>query len=713
MQAMEAAPFPAEQGLSPAVQPFLVDAEYPSWSRMTVEGGVAASRQALAMARESLAAIAAVEPAAATFENTFLAYSRVRTGLRRAQGFMYHLSAVLDSEERRKAGAILAPELAAFQAEQLANARLWAVLKHAAAQPWVQQLSPARQRFVQQTMEQFTDAGVDLPADKKARKAAIEKEISQLTLTYDRNLMDSTKAWQWVVRDKAQLAGMSAAWLEAAALAAQEQGHGEGAWLLTADNISCIVPVLRDCTVEATRKKCWEARCSIGATGEWDNAPVIARIMELRLELARLLGFSTFAELRNHRRMVGSGEAALAFVDEMMQKLKPAFDAECAALLRYVSRCKGEPVSAINPWDTAFYSGKYAAEIYRFDAESLRVYHEEGNVLRGMFAIFSRLLGVSFTELPTICLQPGQTCPEGRVEVWHPDVKLFAVSDTATGARLGSLYMDLYARKGKRAGAWMMPMRIGEPGRDARPRQPHLAAIVADMSAPAADGTTLFSHYDLYTLFHEFGHAMHLMCSDTELQAQGGTAVDSDFVELPSQLFENWIWNPEGIATYAFHYRTGEPMPEKLVQDLCRSRYFMPATQHMSQLSFARIDLEMYLHYPEKFRGQDIDAVSREILKPWSMATTADSPCRLRNLFHCISGPYPAGYYSYKWAEVLSADAFSRFRAEGLLNPATGAALRKAILSQGNSRPATELFRDFMGRNPNPDALLRSQGLLP
>ncbi len=694
--------------------PFFQDMPYPAWSQMTPQQGIADTRAALALAYQRIEGICNIKPEEATFENTFLALNLASDELGQVQGYMHHLASVMDNEELRNAQESLISELNEFDARLIANDRLWAVIKNAAAQPWVKELSPAKQRFVQQTVDSFVDGGADLSAEKKVRKAAIEEELSKLTLQFAKNVLDSTNAWKFLVTNKEELAGMSDDWMAKAQEDAKACGFGseeKPAWLITQDYTS-VGPVLRDCEVAQTRKMCWEGQATIGAVGEWDNAPVVARVMELRRELAELLGFRTYADLTTHRRMVGGGDNAMAFIDNMAEKVLPSFREECNQILEYVSKLKGEQVRFLDPWDRRYYLNKMSQEMYQFDPEELRPYHKADNVVSGMFSLYGNLLGVSISEVPTICLEPGSPCPEGFVEVWHSEVKLFKVTDNKTGAHLGSFYMDLFPRASKRAGAWVMPMRYGAAGKDGAPHGPHLAALVGNLSAPTEDKPALFSHYDVQTIFHEFGHMMHCMLGDTELQAHCGTSVSWDFVELPSQLFENWTWYPEGIAQYARHYETGEPVPAELVTKLQKSRYFLPATDNMGQLCYGKLDLEMHMNYDEKFKGKPLDLATAQLLDDWRLPMSVQAPSFMRHLTHCINGGYSAGYYSYKWAEVLSADAFTRFRKEGLLNPATGAAFREAVLSQGDSKSAAEVYRDFMGRDPNPDALLETQGLI-
>lgn len=705
---------PAQVQTAQNEHPFFQDMPYPAWSQLTPEQALKDARVAIKRVYARIDAICQIKPEEATFENTFLALADASRELDQVQGYMHHLSSVMDSPEMREAQKELLPELNQLSADINSNEQLWTVIKSAAAQPWVKQLSPQKQRFVQQTVDSFRDSGADLSPEKKARKAEIQAEMSELTLTFAKNVLDSTNAWELIITDPAELDGMREDWMAAAAEDALKHGYGtpeKPAWRITLDYTS-YGSVLSDCTVEATRKKCWEGQNTIGAGEQYDNAPIVARVMVLRRELAELLGFGSYADLKTMRRMVGGGANAMAFIDGMMEKLKPAFEAECQQVLDYVSAKRGEKVTAINPWDRRFYLTQMAKEQYNFDPETLRPYQECNRVITGMFNTFGPLYGVSYEEVPTACLKPGETCPEGAIEVWHPEVRCFKVIDTATGNHLGTFYLDLFPRATKRAGAWVMPLRYGEPAHDGKPHAPHLACITANLTPPTADKPALFSHYDVETLYHEFGHMMHCMCGDTELVAHCGTSVTWDFVELPSQIQENWTWEPEGIAQYAFHYETGEPIPAEMVQKLNASRYFLPATDIMSQLCVGKLDLEMHINYAEKFEGKDLDVASNELLRPWRIPMTVDATSIMRHLTHCINGGYAAGYYSYKWAEVLAADAFTRFKKEGIMNPETGAAFRKTILSVGDGKPAAEAYRDFMGRDPNPDALLEAHGLI-
>ncbi len=697
--------------------PFLSTGLYPQWSRLTPKQALNDIRFALACAMDCVDAVCAVAPGEETYENTFATYERVDDVLYGAYGLFRTLCSVMDSPEGRAVQEELLPQIAEFSSSVIANERLWEVIKRAGSAPWVQELSAEKQRYVQQVVDAFRESGADLPPEGKARQAAIMQELSQLTDRYSKNILDATAAWQLVIDDPAELDGCSPAWMEAARAAAAEKGlssEAEPRWLVTLAYTS-VGEVLRNCHVEQTRRKCWEGQCAIGKGGEYDNEAIVARVMQLRCELASLLGFETYADLTTAHRMVPNGRAAMSFIDGLMQRLKPAFERECADLLAYASaRRGGEEVKALAPWDRRYLMHQRSKELYSFDPEQLRPYFPADRVVKGLFSIFEGMYGIAIAELPTACVKPGEACPEGHIEVWHPEVRLFKVTDAATGAHLGSFYMDLFPRPVKRAGAWVQPMKYGEPASKGQPHAPHLALLAGNLSPAAGEGEpALFSHYDLQVIFHEFGHMMHCMLGNTEVKSHMGTSVAWDFVELPSQMLENYTWSPEGLALIAGHYETGAPIPAELVEKLRASQYYLPATNMMSQLCIGKLDLEMHMNYAQKFEGRPLDEATDALLEPWRIAFTEKSPSLMRNLSHCISGGYAAGYYSYKWAKVLSADAWTRFEKEGILNPAVGRSFRKCILEQGDSRPAGELYRDFMQRDPDPDALLRAAGLLP
>lgn len=693
--------------------PFFDASATPAWHLLTPEQAEKDIPCALQRAKERIEAIAAVtEP---TYENTFGALQYFDRELDTATSLMSHLSSVMDSPAQRAAEQKLMPQVAAFQSSIVLNERLWNVLKRAAALPWVHDLDPERKRFVELTMDNFKTCGADLPADRKARLAEIHQELELLTQKYAQNVLDSTNAWQLVLTDEKEVAGMPESWLRTARLQALDKGYGtpeKPCWLVTLQNTSS-GPVMKFNENESVRRQVYEAMESVGYEGKFNNEQLVRRVITLRREMASILGFANYADLTTHDRMAGSGTRAMSFIDDLHAKVKPAFDREVNELLAFIGEKTGRKTETIDPWSRAYWMEKLRAEKYDFDTESLRPYYEAGHVFDGMFAIFSQLYGIRIAERPARCgALTADDRARGVVEVWYPGVRFFEVTDARDGRLLGSFYMDWFPRATKRGGAWMIPMHVGHAADGIEPRVPHMAAICGNLTPPSGDRPALFSHYDVETAFHEFGHLLHVLLSDTKIKALGGTSVAWDFVECPSQINESWTWEPETTRLFSRHYKTGEPMPPELLSKLLASRNFMSASKFMGQLSVGKVDLEMYMHY-DRYEGLSLDKAEEKILDGYVMPYSAPRHALLYNLTHIITGGYSAGYYSYKWAEALAADAFTRFRKEGLLNPETGRAFRETILSKGNTAPASELFRRFMGRDLNPDALLEKCGISP
>lgn len=686
---------------------------YPAWSAMTPKQAILDTEAAVLLAEQHILALCKLEPQQMTFENTFEAYGEAVAELEQTQQYLHHLIAVKDDRTLQQVQAYLMGALTQFDAKLMQNDQLWQVIKTASEQPWVQQLSPEQKRIVDQTVLHFIHSGAALNDAQKKRKAEINLQLGQLAMRYGRNVQEATAAWSLLITDPAELRGVSPARMAAAEAEARARGLStpeKPAWLITL-NAGMAMDVMATCNVAETRRKCWEGTKAPGAGSKYDNAPIIAAMMQLRHEYAQLIGYKNYADMKAATRMMKDGQAALDFVDAMMRELKPAFDKENALLLEYMSQLKNEQVTQLDPWDERKYASMMAGERYAFNTASVRPYFPKQQVIDGLFSLCSKLFGVTYRELPSTYLEPGQTLPQGYAEVWHPDVRLFAVYDTQSGQHLGSFYLDLHPRKGKRPGAWCMPLRMGQSTPDATVAEPHLSALVANFGSAAPGQPVLFSHPEVQIFFHEFGHMMHYMLGRTRYMRHCSPAVEWDFAEMPSQLLENWAWEPEALSSFAYHYHTGEAVPQEYLQKLAASRFFMPATNHMRSLCIAKLDLELHMNYAEKFAGKDLDAVAAEMLAPYTAPFSVQAPCIMRNLLHCFQGGYAAGYYTYKWSETLSTDAFLRFKKDGIFNEQTGAAYRKAILEKGASKPARDIYRDFMGRDVDPDALLKYQGL--
>ncbi|HEX9782644.1 MAG TPA: M3 family metallopeptidase [Opitutaceae bacterium] len=684
--------------------PFLENDFLIRWSQLTpvhVEPDISL---ALERARQRVDEIAAVDAEAATYENTFLALERATEELNRAWGAVSHLSSVCDSAPLREAYNRMLPRVSEFHSRIPLNPVLWKALKAFAAKPGAQSLEGVHRRLFDETMLDFRQHGADLPPEKKERLEEVQKELATLTQKYSENTLDSTNAWELVVEDEARLAGLPASAREAARRNALSKGHGtdeQPKWRFTLHQPS-LEPFMTYLDDDALRRQMWEGSISIGSKEPWNNAPLITLVLELRRERAALLGKENFADLVLERRMAHDGATALRFIEEMHEKIRAPFLKECAELEAYKAAKTGRPAEALEPWEVAYWSEKLRRERYDFDDEELRPYFPIDRVIDGLFRICERLFGLVIRD------------NTAGAETWHPEVRVYDLFDADGDRQLGTFYADWHPRESKRSGAWMNYLITGGPQPDGR-RLPHLGLICGNLTAPVGDKPALLNHREVETVFHEFGHLLHHLLGEVEIKSLNGVNVAWDFVELPSQIMENWCWERESLDFLARHHETGEPIPDVLFQRMKAARNFRAATIAMRQLAFGRMDLELHMN-PERFLGgADIESELRALLKDYLVPTRTPSPTIVRRFGHLFADPvgYAAGYYSYKWAEVLDADAFTRFLHDGIFNGETGQAFREHVLSRGNSEEPMVLYKRFMGRDPDPVALLVRSGLLP
>ena len=673
---------------------------------MTPEQALTDTRAAIDEARAQLEAIATVAPGTATFENTFLAWYEAGQNLKQVTNYVFHLHTVLGKKDMQQMMSRIMAEATAYKAEGLHATRIAQVLRESANAPWVKELSPARQRFVQQTLQSMNDSGLFLTPEQQTRKAAIEKELSQLGFRFTAYVQNARHQWQLLIRNPAELAGMPRSWMQMAEGGGKQVSNdGQPAWLINLTTVPA-APVLRYCTVAETRRKCWLGTTSAGTDRAYDTEPIIKRILELRHELATILGYANFADMQASRRMMGCGQKALDFINDMLQKSKPAWDAYVAAELKRFSQACGKELTEVNPWDVEYLNRHLPPERSSFNINVITPYLQINKVVEGLMNIWAGLLNLHIQELPTVCLKPGESPKPGVVETWHPDVRCFSVKDAVTGKHLGSFYMDILARPHKRTQAWCLPLRDGNPKSDGSLGEPHLAALMANFTPPQPGNPHLLNHGELYMLFHEFGHMMHMMLGHGELRAHCTAEVERDFAEMPSQLQESWIWEPEALATFTCHYATGEPLPDHLAQQLANTRGTNPIEMHIRMLCASKLDLELHMHYHDKYKDRPIDEVAQEILGPWLFPYTEQPPSEIRTLTYTMAEGYAAALYTYIWSEMLAADAMTRFKKEGVLNPSTGADYRRCILERGSSIPAMQQIRDFLGREPDSAALI-------
>jgi len=676
--------------------PYLSRDVRPPFDRMSAGSLAAGVNEAVERAERELEALVALR-APRTFDNTLGALDDLIERVSRAFGFARHLTQVNSSPELRKAYNEVLPSYSAFMAKLPTHPGLWRAVQAYAETDEARALDGVRERHLRKTVQEFRRAGAELPAAERERAQELRIELTQLSTRFSENVLDATNAFEMIIRDEAELAGLPASVVARARAAAE--ARGEEGWRFTLQAPS-YRPFMKFAAERERRRQMYEAYSDRAAGGDHDNRPIIGRILAARRELARLLGFDDFADLILEDRMLKSGAEAQAFERDLAARTLPHFRKEVADLERFARDELG--LASIEPWDLAYVSEAMRRQRYAFDEEALRPYLPLDSVLEGIFSVAERLFGVR--------VEPVADAP-----TWHDDVSVYDLLDDG-GVQVGSVYLDLYPRESKRDGAWMNPMVTGGPvvaagaaGGDGQATAfaPHVGAIAANVTPPAEGERALLTHDEVTTLFHEFGHLLHHVLGKVEVPARGSLgSVAWDFVELPSQLMENWCWEREGLDLFARHEDTGEPVPEDLYRALAGSRAFLGASSQMRQLSLGTVDLALHVDYDPDVGGDPI-AFGQHLMEPFNLRPEFAHTQFLASFSHIFAGGYASGYYSYKWSEVLDADVFSRFQAEGIFNRETGRAFVDAVLARGDSEDPEVLFRRFMGRDPDPEALIR------
>ena len=684
--------------------PFLETAFEIHWSQLTPEHVVPAIDRLLTEAQVAIDEIAARDLKAVTFENTFLALEQATEPLNRAWGKVTHLQSVADSPALREAHNAMLPKVSAFFARIPLNAALWERLRAFWNTPAADELTGVQRRYLEETVADFRQQGADLPVEKRARFEALQSELAQLTQKYSENVLDATNAWELIVEDEARLAGLPDHAKAAAQRSAEAKGRGTAekpAWRFTL-HMPSQEPFMTYLEDGDLRREMWTAAIAVGAKEPHDNTPLVPRILALRAEKATLLGKGNFADLTLERRMAKSSATALAFVEDMIARAQTAFGHECQELEEFKARTLGASIGRLAPWELAYWAEKLRKVRYDFDEEALRPYFPMDRVIAGLFELAGRVFGLRIAERPP-----------GSAEVWHPEVKFYEMHDAAE-RHVGSFYADWHPRESKRGGAWMNYLITGGPRPDGT-RAPHLGLICGNMTPPVEGKPALLTHREVQTIFHEFGHLLHHLLGEVEIKSLNGVNVAWDFVELPSQIMENWCWEREGLDLFARHHESGAPIPEAMFTKMIAARNFRSACAVMRQMAFSKMDLLLHAR-PELVARHpgDIEVIARAAIADSLIPTEPPAPTIVKRFTHLFSDPvgYAAGYYSYKWAEVLDADAFTRFQKEGVFNRKVGAAFVDHVLSRGNAADPAELFRGFMGRDPDLAALLKRCGLV-
>jgi oligopeptidase A len=612
--------------------------------------------------------------------------------LGRAWGQVAHLHAVLDSPELREAYNANLPKVTQYWTELGQNQALFEKYRQLADSTDFALLSAARRRIVENALRDFRLGGAELPADKKARFAAIQEELARLGAKFSENLLDATKAFSIVVDEK-RIAGIPRDVLDAAREAAQKDGKDGWKFTLHAPSYLPVMQYADDRALRQTMYRESVTRASEFGRPDWDNTPLIARIVELRREAAGLLGYRNYAEVSLVPKMAESPEQVLAFLEDLARRARPFAEKDVAELREFARRSLG--LDPLESWDVAYASEKLRVSRYAFSEQEVKQYFPEEVAIQGLFRVAETLYGVRISA--------------ASARAWHEDVRFYELRDAA-GQLVGQFYMDLYARDTKRGGAWMDDA-IARRRKGASVQTP-VAYLTCNFSRPVGERPALFTHDEVLTLFHEFGHGLHHLLTRVEdLGVSGINGVEWDAVELPSQFMENFCWEWEVLRHMTRHVDTGAPLPRELYDKMVAAKNFQSGLAMLRQLEFAIFDMRLHDDFvPGAGRGalELLEEVRNRIavLRPPSYN-------RFPNSFsHIFAGGYAAGYYSYKWAEVLSADAYSLFEEQGVLDARAGQRFRDEILAVGGSRPAADSFRAFRGREPRVDALLRHNGMI-
>lgn len=702
--------------------PFLREDFHARWSELRPEHIVPDLRQALERAGCAVDLLCGIDRSKLTFASVIEGLEDATAPLDHAFSLLTHMDSVDNTPELRKAYNEILPEVIAFHSGLALNESLWDLLKTYASTEDARGLDAVRARALDETMFGFRQSGADLPPDKKEELRALDIELAKITQTYSENVLDSTNRFELVIDDENRLAGLPPSAMEAARASALEKGYGtedQPQWRFTLKAPS-MIPLMEHVHDEEIRRQVWQASALVGSEEPNDNSKLVWQILRLRQQKAELLGKPHFAVLVLERRMAKHGNAALGFVEDLHRRTRDSFQREVIDLQEFKAETLGRPTDLLEPWEVAYWAERRRRALYDLDEEELRPYFPIKPVLDGMFRLAEMLFDVRFRERETVVVKEPASAParslnpddDGPVEVWDSEVRFYELHDHQ-GVHLGSFYADWHPRDGKRAGAWMGSLRTGRPPSGDRDREPHLGYICGNMTPPVNGRMALLTHDEVLTIFHEFGHLLHHLFGEVPVKSLNGTSVPWDFVELPSQLMENFCWQRESLDFFARHHETGEPIPNKLFKKMLAARNYNAGLAMMRQLSLGKLDLELHINHARDAE-RDLDELAHEILADYQIPTRTRPPTMARRFSHLFahSTGYASGYYSYKWAEVLDADAFTLFEDHGVLSPEIGRKLRETVLSRGNSKDPAQLFRDFMGRDPDPEALLRRSGLI-
>ncbi|MDH0349031.1 oligopeptidase A [Aeromonas dhakensis] len=675
--------------------PLLIMDSLPPFSQIQPDQVQPAVTQAIADCKQKISDVLAQrEPH--TWDSLIAPLEEVNDRLSRIWSPVSHLNSVLNSEALREAHDACLPLLSEFQTYVGQHEGLYQAYLALSESDDFPLLSAAQRKEIQNTLRDFRLSGIGLPAEAQQRYGEIQARLSELASRFSNNVLDATQGWSKLVTDEAELAGLPASAQAAARQLAELKGK-EG-WLFTLD-IPSYLPVMMYADNRALRAELYEAFTTRASdqgpnAGKWDNSAIMTELLTLRRELAQLLGFANYAELSLATKMADKPEQVVNFLTDLARRSLSQGKAELEEIRAFASEQHGQ--SELAAWDIPYYAEKLKQHKFSISDEQLRPYFPASKVVKGLFEVVKRVFGMKVRE-------------RLGIDTWHPDVRFYDIFDAEDELR-GSFYLDLYAREHKQGGAWM-DVCLGRRYRQDGSLQKPVAYLTCNFNGPVDGKPALFTHNEVVTLFHEFGHGIHHMLTRIDVAGVAGiNGVAWDAVELPSQFLENWCWESEALAFISGHHETGEPLPADLLEKMLTARNFQAAMQMLRQLEFALFDFRLHQEF-DPANADQIPALLDEVRREVAVMTPPAFNRFQHSFSHIFAGGYAAGYYSYKWAEVLSADAFSRFEEEGIFNPVTGHSFLKNILEKGGSKEPMELFRAFRGREPQVDALLRHSGI--
>jgi oligopeptidase A len=675
--------------------PLLSMDSLPPFSQIQPDHVQPAVTQAIADCKQKIKDVLAhTEPH--TWDSLIAPLEEVNDRLARIWSPVSHLNSVLNSEPLRAAHDACLPLLSEFQTYVGQHEGLYQAYLALSESDDFPRLGGAQRKEIQNTLRDFRLSGIGLPAEAQQRYGEIQARLSELASRFSNNVLDATQGWHKLVADDAELAGLPESVLAAARQMAELKGKEGGLFTL---DIPSYLPVMMYADNRELRAEMYEAFTTRASdqgpnAGKWDNSAIMTELLTLRSELARLLGFANYAELSLATKMADKTSQVVDFLTDLAAKSLPQGKAELEEIRAFAAEQHGQ--SELAAWDIAYYAEKLKQHKFSISDEQLRPYFPANKVVKGLFEVVKRVFGMKVRE-------------RLGIDTWHPDVRFYDIFDSEDELR-GSFYLDLYAREHKRGGAWM-DVCLGRRYRQDGSLQKPVAYLTCNFNGPVDGKPALFTHDEVVTLFHEFGHGIHHMLTRIDVAGVAGiNGVAWDAVELPSQFLENWCWESEALAFISGHYETGEPLPADLLEKMLTARNFQAAMQMLRQLEFALFDFRLHQEF-DPAKPEQIPALLDEVRSQVAVMTPPAFNRFQHSFSHIFAGGYAAGYYSYKWAEVLSADAFSRFEEEGIFNPATGQSFLQNILEKGGSKEPMELFRAFRGREPKVDALLRHSGI--